>query len=203
MNRLSAFVCMAAMLLCAEMSAAMPTQAELDKVQPLVNELMGPLVRDYKAKKKLAVEVGDGAVELVAETDSDAAKFVLLKGAVFYYTRAKAYDKATDAIESIMELAPDIPPKTLYEITSKAAANVTAKTAPRLVALNKSAQKRAAVAACLASVKKQLRKTPADLKLIRQHAELLAAMGNWEAALAEFVKLGGEIGRMAATDADA
>lgn len=191
------------MLLCASQSSAMPTQAELDKVQPLVNELMGPLVRDYKAKKKLPVEVGDGAVSLVAEADSVAAKFVLLKGAVFYYTRAKEYDKAADAIESIMELVPDIPSKTLYEITSKAAAGATVKTAPRLVALNKSAQKRTAVAAHLSSVKKQLRTTPADLKLIRQHAELLAAMENWEAALAEFSKLGGEIGKMASADADA
>lgn len=190
-------------LFCAGLSHGMPSQAELDNVQPLVNELMGPLVKDFKAKKKLAVEVGDGAVELVAEANSDAAKFVLLKGAVFYYTRAKAYDKAADTIESIMELVPDIPPKALYEITSKAAASATAKTAPRLVALNKSAQKRAAVATRLASVKTQLRKTPADLKLIRQHAELLAAMGKWETALAEFAKLGGEIGKMATADADA
>lgn len=55
----------------------MPTQAELDKVQPLVNELMGPLVRDYKAKKKLPVEVGDGAVRLVAEADASAASEVV------------------------------------------------------------------------------------------------------------------------------
>ena len=203
MKKLLAFVCSTVVLFCTEMSYAMPSQAELDNVQPLVNELMGPLVKDFKAKKKLAVEVGDGAVELVAEANSDAAKFVLLKGAVSYYARAKAYDKAADAIESIMELVPDIPPKALYEITSKATASATVKNAPRLVALNKSAQKRAAVAARLASVKAQLRKTPADLKLIRQHAELLAAMGKWEAAFAEFAKLGGEIGKMATVDADA
>ena len=203
MKRLLAFVCSTVVLFCTEMSYAMPSQAELDNVQPLVNELMGPLVKDFKAKKKLAVEVGDGAVELVAEANSEAAKFVLLKGAVSYYARAKAYDKAADTIESIMELVPDIPPKTLYEITSKAAASATVKNAPRLVALNKSAQKRAAVATRLASVKAQLRKTPADLKLIRQHAELLAAMGKWETAFAEFAKLGGEIGKMATADADA
>lgn len=203
MKKLLAFVCSTVVLFCTEMSYAMPSQAELDNVQPLVNELMGPLVKDFKAKKKLAVEVGDGAVELVAEANSDAAKFVLLKGAVFYYARAKAYDKAADTIESIMELVPDIPPKALYEITSKAAASATVKNAPRLVALNKSAQKRATVASRLASVKKQLRATPADLKLIRQHAELLAAMGKWETALAEFAKLGGEIGKMATADAAA
>ena len=203
MKKLLAFVCSTVVLFCTEMSYAMPSQAELDNVQPLVNELMGPLVKDFKAKKKLAVEVGDGAVELVAEANSDAAKFVLLKGAVSYYARAKAYDKAADTIESIMELVPDIPPKALYEISSKAAAGATVKNAPRLVALNKSAQKRAAVASRLASVKKQLRSTPADLKLIRQHAELLAAMGKWETALAEFAKLSGEIGKMATADADA
>ena len=203
MKKLLTFVCSTVALFCIGTSHAMPSQAEIDNVQPLVNELMGPLVKDFKAKKKLAVEVGDGAVELVAESNSDAAKFVLLKGAVFYYTRAKAYDKTADAIESIMELVPDIPPKALYEITSKAAASATVKNASRLVALNKSAQKRAAVATRLASVKTQLRKTPADLKLIRQHAELLAAMGKWETALAEFAKLGGEIGRRATADAEA
>lgn len=203
MKKMLTFVCSTVALFCIGTSHAMPSQAEIDNVQPLVNELMRPLAKDFKAKKKLAVEVGDSAVELVAEANSDAAKFVLLKGAVYYYTRAKAYDKAADAIESIMELVPDIPPKALYEITSKAAASATMKTAPRLVALNKSVQKRAAVAARLASVKKQLRKTPADLKLVRQHAELLAAMGNWDAALAEFAKLGGEIGQMATADAEA
>lgn len=203
MNRLSAFACIASTMLCAEMSFAMPTQEEMENVKPLVNELMKPLVNDYKAKKKLAAEVGDGAVDLVAEADSDAAKFVLLKGAVFYYTRAKAYDKAADAIDSIMELAPDIPPAMLYEITSKAAANATAKAAPRLVAMNKTAQKRAAIAKRLASVRSQLRKTPADLNLIRKYAELTAASGNWEQALKAFAKLGGEIGRIATADAEA
>lgn len=114
MKKMLTFVLSTAVLFCTRMSYAMPSQAEIDNVQPLVSELMRPLVKDFKAKKKLAAEVGDGAVELVAEANSDAAKFVLLKGAVYYYTRAKAYDKAADAIESIMELVPDIPPKALY-----------------------------------------------------------------------------------------
>lgn len=199
MNKLLA-IALAALSLATQ---GMPTKAQLDEVKPIVQELMAPLVKDYNAKRKLASEVADGAMALVAEADTEAAKFALIRGAVAYYARAKAYDKAADAIESLVRHIPDIPAPTLYEITSKAAANTTARTAPRLAALNAAAKKRAAVAARRASVAKELRKTPADLRLLRLDAELAAASGDWDAALAQFAKLGGDTARIAAADADA
>lgn len=203
MRELSALVAFVFVLFCAGTTVAMPSQKELSEAQPIVSELMSPLVKDYKAKKKTAAEVADRAMEFVAEANTQAAKFVLLKGAVHYYALAKEYDKAADAIESIMKLVPDLPPKALYEITSKAVSSVTAKTAPRLFDLNKSAKDRMTVATRLKAIEKDLRSTPADLKLVRMHAELTAAAGNWDEALEEFAKLGGAIGQMAKTESDA
>ena len=201
-RNLRAFVVFSFVLFCAGTAVAMPSQMELSETQPLVNELMSPLVKDFKAKKKTALEVGDRAMEFVAESNTQAAKFVLLKGAVHYYALAKEYDKTADAIESITKLVPDLPPKTLYEITSKAVSGATAKTAPRLFDLNKSAKNRMTIAARLKAIEKDLKSTPADLKLVRMHAELTAAAGDWESALAEFAKLGGEVGQMAKADAE-
>lgn len=181
---------------------AMPSQKEMSDVQPMVDELMNPLVKDYMAKKKTAVEVGAVAMGLVSKAKSQAAKFALLKCAVTYYSRAKEYDKAADSIESIMELVPDIPSETLYDITSKVAAKTTAKNAPRLMDLNEMARKRVSVKARLKELEKKLTVTPGDVKLKRLHAELAAATGNWEATLAELADLGGEIGKMAAADAN-
>lgn len=130
-----------AMAIAALSSAAMPTQKELAKVQPVVNKLMGQALKDYKAKKMTAAEVGDAAMAFVDEASSEAVKFALMKGAVFYYTRAKDFERTTQTIEAIIELVPDITPKSLYEITSKAAANATKKTAPRLVEINNAAKK--------------------------------------------------------------
>ena len=196
-------VCVSALLLSTGTAVAVPSKIEQAEVRPLVNELMRPYVQNLKARKMTPVEVGDRAMEFVAEAKTEAAKFVLLKGAVYYYTLARRYDKSAGAIVAIMKLAPDIPPNELYEITSKAAANATGGTASRLIALNNEARKRLAVAKRLVEVEKSLRKTPDDTDLLRLHAEVVAATGDWESALKEFAKLGGETGRMAGGDSNA
>ena len=182
---------------------AMPTQNEMAEVQPLVNELMSPLVNDFRARKISAAEIGDKALALADEAESLAAKFVLLKGAVFYYTRDKEYDKVADVIKLIMELVPDIPPRALYDITSKATSTAASKAAPRLVAINNMVRKRVAAADRLKGVEKELKNKGSDVKLKRAHAELLAAMGDWSAALSKFADLDGNIGKVASSDVDA
>ena len=58
-----------------------------------------------------AVNVGDYACAFAAEAETEAAKFLLLKGAVSYYVRGEAYDKAADCIatmqSAISNLTPD------------------------------------------------------------------------------------------------
>lgn len=182
--------------------SAMPTEKEQAAVKPLVNELMAPLVKEYKAKKLSGTEVGDKALELAGSAETEAAVFVCMRGAVHYYSRDKAYDKAADAIEAIMNKFPDIPPEELHEITSSAAKNASPKSASRLIAIHKSAAKKAAVAKKLKTLKAQLKKKPADKDLIRRYAELTAADGDWERALKAFARLGGDTGKMAQDELD-
>lgn len=116
-------------------ATAMPSKEELAKAQSIVNELMKDHIAANKKGKESHEAVGDAAMSLAKDAEGEAAKLALFKGAVTYYARGKAYDKAADAIETIVYEVSDVPPQTLNGIVSKAAANVTEKKSPRLVAL--------------------------------------------------------------------
>jgi len=181
---------------------AMPTKEELARTQPIVFELMKPCVSELKNGSMSGTEVGDKAVEFSGEAETPAGKYLLLKGAVAYYVRDKSYDKAADTIELIMEQFPDIEPETLLDITTRAKRVVTAKTAPRLVAIHNVVLARANGAKVLKALESELKKKPTDKTLIRGCAELTAATGKWDEALPLFVKLGGDIGKMAQEEID-
>ncbi|MBQ4440117.1 MAG: leucine-rich repeat protein, partial [Kiritimatiellae bacterium] len=192
----------AAVLFCAMAALAMPTEKEQAAVKSLVNELMAPIVSEYKAKKISGTEVGDKALELAESAEPEAAVFVCMRGAVYYYTRDKAYDKAADAIEAIVSKFPDIPPEELLEITSSATRNASAKSGARLFAIHKATARKAANAKKLRALKVQLKKRPADKDLIRRYAELTAVDGDWDKALKAFARLGGDTGKMAQEELD-
>ena len=95
--------------LAAQFACAMPSEREIKRVQPIVLELMSAHVKDYKANRKSAKEVGDAAVELAKDAEGEAAKYVLLKGAIEYYILAKEYDLVADTLESIQASVKDVP----------------------------------------------------------------------------------------------
>jgi hypothetical protein len=177
--------------------AAMPTKEELAEAQPIVNKLMKDHIDANKKGKESSESVGDAAMAFAKDAEGEAAKFALFKDAVTYYARGKAYEKAADAVEAIMTEVGDVPPQTLNGIVQKAAAAATESNAPRLVALKKTIGRRAKAAATLKELGAKLKKTPGDASLKRMHAELVAATGDWDAALEEFAALGGELSRIA------
>lgn len=183
-------------------ATAMPSKEELAKAQSIVNELMKNHITANKKGKESHEAVGDAAMSLAKDADGEAAKFALFRGAVTYYARGKAYDKAADAVEAIMAEISDVPPQTLNGILQKAATNATEKKAPRLVALKKAIAKRAKAAASLTELDAKLKNSPSDPSLKRMHAELVAATGDWEAALKEFIALGGAVGKIAEDEAN-
>ena len=186
----------------APVALAMPTKEELEQNQPLVAELMKPCITELKNRSMSATEVGDKAVEFSGEAETQAAKYLFLKGAVSYYVRDKAYDKAADTIESIMGQFPDIEPETLLDITTRAKRVVTSKTAPRLFAIHNAVVARVNGAKALKAMEAELRKKPTDKALIRSCAELTVATGKWDEALPLFVKLGGDAGKIAQGEID-
>ena len=178
-------------------ASAMPAKNEIAKAQPVVNELMKPLVEDFKAKEKDAVAVGDSAVEYASEAASEAAKFLLLKGAVNYFAKGKAYDKVVETLEALQGTVKNIPPDTWLEIVSKASDGVKESDAPALVAIHRQAEIQANAHRELLKAYSELNRDPNNAAMRKRFAEMIAVTGDWKRALEEFAKLKGSIARAA------
>ena len=183
-------IAMAALAATAQ-ALAMPTRAELSKAQPLVNELMAPSLEEYKSaadKTAAAVKVGDRSCAFAAEAETEAAKFLLLKGAVNYYVRGEAYDKAADCIATMQSDIANLTPDAIAEIVGKATSKITESKAPRLIAYYRAAKLQVRARKEIPVLEKKLRRAKTE-QLQRQYAEALAISGNWKAAYDAFAKL--------------
>ncbi len=86
---------------------AMPTQEELSKAGPLIQELMHDDLTALRNGKKTREQVGDAAVALAREAQTPAEKYLLLTGAFDQYARGGAYEKANDALVALRTAIPD------------------------------------------------------------------------------------------------
>ena len=167
--------------------AAMPTADEQKKAAPIVAELMNPLVADFKANKKTAAEVGDMAMSYVKEANTEAAKYLLMKGAIWYFAQANEDAKCVATLAALGEQVKNIPPEVMRnEVIRPAIDRLSEQNVPRLLAQYRllSAQME------IAKLKPSVRRKRADAATCRRYAELLVITGNWRAALAVFAKLG-------------
>lgn len=170
---------------------AMPTSAELSKAQPLVNELMAPALEKFKSsadKVAAAVNIGERAYAFAAEAETEAAKFLLLKGAVNYYVRGEAYDKAADCIATMQSAISNLTPDAIAEIIGNTTSKISVSKASRLFAYYRTARLQIRARKELPVIEKELKRVKTE-QLQRQYAEALAISGNWKAAYAAFAKL--------------
>ena len=170
---------------------AMPTRAELSKAQPLVVELMAPTMGEYKSatdKTAAAVVVGDRSCAFAAEAETEAVKFLLLKGAVNYYVRGEAYDKAADCIAAMQADIGNLTPDVVAEIVGKATSRISEAKAPRLIAYYRAAKLQIRAKNEIPVLEKKLKRVKTE-QLQRQYAEALAISGNWKAAYDAFAKV--------------
>lgn len=98
---------------------AMPTPAALEKARPLIQELMADDFAALKADKKTHEAVGDAAMKLLSNAETEAAKFLLCKAAFGLYIRGKAYDKAADVLATFRESISDLPTADLVELAQR------------------------------------------------------------------------------------
>jgi len=87
--------------------AAMPTQDDLSKADPLIQELMQDDLSAVRSGKKTREQVGDAAVALAKQAQSPAEKYLLLTGAFDQYMRGGSYDKALTSLASLRTASPD------------------------------------------------------------------------------------------------
>ena len=139
--------CVCACLL-ALTAAAMPTAADFEQARPVV---------EAAAEGQPA----DKVQALSAEAETEAGKYLLLEKAAMLHVRAKAYDKAAEALEALREAVPDIPAATFADLVRSVAKPIRRpKDAPQILELLRAAQARAkdeaAAAAAQAKAKRAL-----------------------------------------------
>ena len=181
---------LAILALSAQFAFAMPDKDEIKRVQPMVLELMSPHERNFDAKKETAKEVGDAAVGLAKKAEGEAAKYILLKGAIHYYALAREYDLAADTLESIRAAVKDFPDDEVASIASKALGRAGADEAQRLKAICRVALMRSGAVADVKTFRSALRKDPDDKAALRGLADAYVRLGDWKKALKAFSKLG-------------
>ena len=171
---------------------AMPTKEEIKRVQPLVTELMLPHVNAFNANRKSAREVGDAAFGFVKDAQSEAEKYVLFKGAIYYYSLARDFNKVADALEAMRGQISELPLDEVVSIASKALARAGKGGAQRLRDIQRVASEQMKAIADIAYFKSELRKKPGDAAAMRGLAEAYVRFGDWPRALKVFAALGVE-----------
>lgn len=187
-------------VLCASTVVAMPSKTDLANAQPLVDELMSSVLKSYKAKTKTAKDVAETAVNFVKDAEEESTKFLLLKGAITFFTRAGEYDKAADVIDMLKAELKDIPPETIAEIIYNATRRTNSNKAPRLFEQYKAAHAQINAQKGLKNLEAELKKRPGNLSLRREYAESLAVFGDWQKALQEFAKLKDRVAEIAKSE---
>ena len=193
----------ASLVLIALSARAMPTEEELERDRPLVQELMAAHVRDHKAGRKPAREVGDAAIGFAEDAKGEAAKLLLLKGAVHYYALAREFDRAADALEAMQAQVKNLPAGEVEASASKALNNAGKVGAGRLRAIRLDATRRAKAEKEIASFRAALRKNASDVAAVRGLADAYARFGDWPNALKAFDSLGVEAAALELNAADA
>ena len=190
MNKLTI---LAAAAMCTANALAMPTKAELTKAQKLVAELMAPETAEFNAagkkeKPAAALKVAEASSAFAKAAETEAARFLLYKGAVSYYVRGGEYEKAADALAALQASVKAVPAEVVIEIAGKATGKISKIKAPKLFAIYRSAKQRMSAAEEAKTLAAKLKKTPTQA-LQRRYAEALAVSGNWKQAYVEFGKM--------------
>ena len=167
---------------------AMPTEAELKKVGTLVQDLMRDDQAALKNGKKTRSEVAQAAQALSKEADSEAAKYLLLKGAFNLYARDGEIDKAIGTLRDLYEAIPDIPAEDAAAIVERSLRSAPRKSAGQLSRLLKDIKTRVRLEDEVKTLAASVKKDPNNRKLRTQLAEHYAQLGNWTKALEAFSK---------------
>ena len=166
---------------------AMPTQEEISKAEPLIQELMRDDLAAMRNGKKTREQVGDAAVALAREAQSPAEKYLLLTTAFDHYMRGGSYDKANTSLVDLRTAIPDWKHSDEYALIEKSLRVLaTGKGGPvreRYAALKERQQYAAKLKKALA----QAQAKPTDKKLQFQVAAYYAVLEHWPQAIDAFL----------------
>lgn len=171
-------------------SFAMPTAKEIQKVAPIVEDLMKADVAKMKLGKCNSSDVGENAVALAKAADTQAAKYYLLTSAVPYFAKDGKFDRVVTTLDDIKTTVPDVPVKELVQLVEPVLVrapktDVSANRLRKMVDDFRAKEKSEAQAE---KMRQAIARNPSDRSLHTKLAEYMAVMGNWEVALTEFAQ---------------
>ena len=108
MRKLTAYLLFAGVLL-PIIVEAMPTEADLQKVRPILKELTDNDFAALKAGTKTRSEVADSLLGYVGDAESEAAKFSLIQSAFKNYMGGYESEKAIGAFDMLAVNVKDVP----------------------------------------------------------------------------------------------
>ena len=169
---------------------AMPTAKEIEKVAPIVEDLMKADVAKMKQGKCSSSEVGESAVALAKAADTQAAKYYLLTSAVPYFANDGKYDRIVATLDDIKTTVPDVPVRDLVQLVEQTLVrapktDVNANRLRKMVDDFRAKEKSEAQAE---KMRLAIARNPSDRSLHTKLAEHMAVMDNWEVALTEFAQ---------------
>ena len=95
---------------------AMPTEEAAARAEPVVQKLLEPEQVALASGKKTRTQVADEAMKLAAASDSEAAKMLLMKGAVALYVRDGNIEKAVETMNALEAAISDMPSQCITNI---------------------------------------------------------------------------------------
>ena len=182
---------------CAALVAlALPTKKEMQAARPIVAELMADAVAEQKAGKIKTAELGARALALADRAETEAARLLLLQGAVIAFARGGEPARAAEAVRKMRGEIKGITPEYEADMLSRAVKSLPLKDGRLLYGMLDDARRLVRYRREAATLEKSLAAKDDPAKRA-QLAERLAALGEWKRALEEIAKLGGDVARAA------
>ena len=166
---------------------AMPTQDELSKAGPLIQELMRDDLTAMRNGKKTREQVGDTAAALAREAQSPAEKYLLLTTAFDHYMRGGSYDKAITSLVDLRTAIPDWKHSDEYTLIEKSLRTLASGKGGPVRERYEALKERQQYATRLKKALAQAKAKPADKKLQLQVAAYYAVLEYWPQALDAFI----------------
>jgi len=107
--------------------AAMPTEEETKRAEPVVRKLLARERAALRSGKKTRSEVAVAAMKLADEADTDAAKLLLMKGAFVLYVQDGNLEKAVETMNALESTISDMPPQSVTNMIETALLGVPRK----------------------------------------------------------------------------
>ena len=182
---------------CAALVAlALPTKKEVLAARPIVAELMADAVAEQKAGKIKTAELGARALAFADRAETEAARLLLLQGAVIAFARGGEPARAAEAVWKMRAEIKGVTPEYEADMLSRAIKAIPPKDGGLLYGMLEDARRLVRCRREAATLEKSLAAKDDPAKRA-QLAERLAALGEWKRALEEIAKMGGDVARAA------